>query len=151
MKQLLHLIPCVPAPVEGFEVICINGKLSISGQAHLPHKTCKGTGRKYPGLGRECPGYLDREEGRTHRFANCPCDGSGIVGNYSVEALLEACRGTAMNARVELSGSQNGPNDWRCTIWTPPHGIKVYGSGVPAQALQAALEAQGGQLMEVPK
>ena len=40
-------VPCpnsVPKVVEGFEVICIGGKLSIDGQVHAPDDTCKGSG-----------------------------------------------------------------------------------------------------------
>jgi hypothetical protein len=46
-----------------------------------------------------------------------------------------------MNARIELSGSQNGPNHWTCTIWTRPRGKKVRGDGIPEDALEAALLA----------
>ena len=47
--------------IEGFEVRCLNGTLSMSGQAHLPHDACGGTGRildesvKWAYLGRFIP------------------------------------------------------------------------------------------------
>ena len=104
---------CQPEDIDGFEVICINGKLSIDGQAHLPHEACAGTGRKYPILSRECPCLRAGDaDGVNHAIDDPPwgmgtckrpcylferhdaecfnCGGSNRVPNVTLETLLAA-------------------------------------------------------------
>ena len=106
---------CQPEDIDGFEVICINGKLSIDGQAHLPHEACAGTGRKYPILSRECPCLRAGDaDGVNHAIDDPPwgmgtckrpcylferhdaecfnCGGSNRVPNVTLATLMAAAR-----------------------------------------------------------
>lgn len=96
---LLHEIPCLPPDVDGFEVSCIRGKLSIDGQGHLLHETCNGTGYRFPMLGRDCPCAINCGkcgmcmDSRMDHSVYCMtpgCNGTGRIGVYTVEALLQA-------------------------------------------------------------
>lgn len=143
----LHQIPCTAPDVEGFEVICIRGKLSIDGQAHLPHETCGGTGYRFPSLGEDCP-CLEWEPWTCSECSgHCPnhsldcktesCNGSGRTLVRTADALLDAGNQQGWVIGVWIYESSSGSQIWEAQV---NHG-KHWSGLTPADALEAAVLA----------
>ena len=161
---------CQPEDIDGFEVICINGKLSIDGQAHLPHEACAGTGRKYPILSRECPCLRAGDaDGVNHAIDDPPwgmgtckrpcylferhdaecfnCGGSNRVPNVTLETLMAAAESIGYT-HIEFARQDSKTH---CVIRLPDHApvpyTTYYRTGTsPTDALANALWAaqEGG-------
>ena len=70
------------AEVDGFELRCIKGKVSVSGQVHYPCKVCNGTGRvpRFPELRTTCQRHvLDNHQVPLLRPEYMDCHGLGFV------------------------------------------------------------------------
>lgn len=120
-------VPCpntVPKEVDGFEVVCIGGKLSVDGQVHMPDETCNGTGLVRPQLALvveevldagECP-CLAAQRGESEDRGECV--GSGTCGPVFDRATQQwtgewvhgedclNCQGTGRVPRAETHGGE---------------------------------------------
>ena len=88
-------VPCGYSDVvEGFELVCINGKVSMDGQVNSPHNDCHGSGVRYP-FRLACPvgaKYVkDSIHGHYEHGQTC-CSGLGYIFNDSPQVLWQAVR-----------------------------------------------------------
>lgn len=109
-----HESSCLAFMIEGFEAVCIGGKLSIDGQAHVPHSACKSTGTvpTLPGLRADCPGVLEY---------NGPC----YVGDPQVpqsEWWRCGCQGRSWRAMTDYDTVTAAirENGWEINVYSCP-------------------------------
>ena len=147
--------------VDGFELICINGKVSMDGQVHFPHEACQGTGLKHPSLSRECnrsritvvechcseeelekDGGFHIHSGPLHDDDCKACFGSqpghirGRIPDVNEGEVI-----SILLATIGFVGFQN-VDDGRVCIWLEPNFPDVvYHGDTPLEAACAALMA----------
>ena len=148
-KTPLHLLLCLCACHESV----FSHGVSIDNPARCVD--CAGTGYRFPGLGRDCPGIkfhptttITRADGSRHDIIHCDCcNGTGRIANYTTDALMEVARQAGyvyMNFEPEVDpfGFRRPGGLIACFIRPKITGIPWKGLGItPAEALQSALEA----------
>jgi hypothetical protein len=151
----LHLTPCLyRETVDGFECVCIGGKLSIDGQGNLPHGACQGTGYQYPALRKVCSWNDHNACVRFGSDDESHCDGTGTIPNYTTDALLEAIIQAGWDLELFNTSAQSlrevpDIEPWTASIWPREEGtdrLEDMGSWdigfghTPAEALKDAIE-----------
>ncbi len=96
--------------VNGFEMICIKGKVSMNGQVHFPHETCGGTGKLWL-LRKPCRADDHNEHGQCSserydegvglNFYVEVCDGRGWLPDISYDTLKAAARAQGWSITIE--------------------------------------------------
>jgi len=128
----------VDGPVDGgIEAICINGKMSLNGQGHLPHEDCQGTGLRWPTLSRVC--LWKSADGET---PICPDHVDGHRVPYlSLEKALAEARNIGRVVLYSAESVGGTPIEWHVSIhYVPNHADFRSGDGsTPLEAACAAL------------
>jgi len=145
---LKRKVPCEPSQPDDLdiEVICINGLLSINGQGHLPHETCRGTGEQYrwdtfwercSWMGPaddhfECP-RVKASDLTLHHL----CDGSGYVLVVDTDKALDALEEVGRPVLHKVRDFE-----YMVIVYCPPREQTTY-TGKGTTRLHAALDALG--------
>ena len=128
--------------IEGIECICIGGKISMDGQAHLPHETCDSTGLVllFPKTVREpcpCPEkFLSAER----RCRGCEFWGSSYAREPGLDcrSSCDICQGRGWNA------SRDGWAWWKAASVIGCIGLMSLKDGRTSCVINSWLPGKGG-------
>lgn len=99
------------AMIDGFEMVCIGGRLSIEGQGHVPHDVCKGTGKVWP-LREPCPGCWECHAPGYNEAchsgclqSNCGNKGWSPITDYDALEAAWLAKGWLLDLDTDIAGN----------------------------------------------